>query len=129
MTFRLYAFAQEHIAHAICTVRGSNSLSQSVGLSMLTHSLNAVLHAQHALLPVARVCNLVDVQGCVGLENLGNTCFANSIMQCLMAIPELASYCLNPPEAGQLWGPVSGGFATLVQHVFRSPGIPINPYR
>lgn len=79
--------------------------------------------------PYVKTCNLVDVQGFVGLKNLGNTCFANSIMQCLMAIPELASYCLTPPEAGQLWGPVSGGFANLVQHVLRSPGIPVNPDR
>ena len=73
--------------------------------------------------------HLAYVQGFVGLTNLGNTCFANSIMQCLIAIPELAAYCLTPPEAGQLQGPVSGGFANLVQRVWESSGIPVDPHK
>lgn len=49
-------------------------------------------------------------------------------MQCLIAIPELAAYCLAPPEPGQAEGPVSAGFANLVQQVWKSSGTPVDPY-
>jgi ubiquitin C-terminal hydrolase len=36
------------------------------------------------------------LKGVVGLQNMGNTCYANSTLQLLRAVPELNTFCLQP---------------------------------
>lgn len=39
--------------------------------------------------------NLLQGRGLTGLKNLGNTCYMNSILQCLSNTPQLREYCVS----------------------------------
>ena len=60
------------------------------------------------------------VAGCAGLRNLGNTCFLNSGLQCLLSNPGLVSHFLDDyqPESEELQNAsLTGQFAMLLKKV------------
>ncbi|KAA6417109.1 MAG: ubiquitin carboxyl-terminal hydrolase 8-like [Trebouxia sp. A1-2] len=131
---RLLPAGQQDLIQAVPSGSGRLSLG---ALQDQQHSF-AVSHCAHpsgkALITAALSkmgFTMRSGKGFVGLVNLGNTCFANSIMQCLVAIPELVAFFLTATaEAGhqQPTGPVSRAFGGLIQQLWQSYSTAVDPY-
>ena len=69
------------------------------------------------------------VLGCVGLSNLGNTCYMNAALQCVKSVEELTKYFLSKEWKRELNkdnvlahnGDVAANYAHLLEEIFRDP--------
>ncbi|XP_042270174.1 ubiquitin carboxyl-terminal hydrolase 2a isoform X2 [Thunnus albacares] len=68
----------------------SSSSSRAFSSSTWERGSNGVFDS-----PTRDSTNSKSAQGLVGLKNLGNTCFMNSILQCLSNTHSLRDYCLH----------------------------------
>lgn len=70
--------------------------------------------------------------GCVGLGNLGNTCYMNAALQCVRSVEELTKYFLSKEWKKELNkdnvlahnGDVAATYAHLLEEIYRDPPPP-----
>ncbi|GAA5944501.1 hypothetical protein JCM3775_005877 [Rhodotorula graminis] len=99
------------------------------------HHGGGIMNALHGALTRSKTAPAKGQRGLVGLQNLGNTCFMNSAIQCMSNTKELQEYFLSGVYHNELnrdnplgmRGQVAEAFGQLIERLWHGSGSSVAP--